>query len=154
MSSYSLVWHSKPSGGIVTAFPSSFYIGLENSPDHKLVAICLPVCGMPRWRSGKGSACQCRRHRRCGFNPWVTKIPWRRKWQPTPVLLPGNFHGQRSLEGYSPWGHKEHLSEQAPGFYLTREASSCPGYKLITQWGSLVGCCLWGHTGSDTTEVT
>ena len=37
---------------------------------------------------------------------WVRKIPWRRKWQPTPVFLPGNFHGQRSLADYSPWGHK------------------------------------------------
>ena len=45
--------------------------------------------------------------RRHGFNPWVTKIPWRRKWQPTPVLLPGKAHGQRSLVGYSPWGRKE-----------------------------------------------
>ena len=44
---------------------------------------------------------QCRRPR---FNPWVGKIPWRRKWQPTPVLLPGKFHGLRSLVGYSPWG--------------------------------------------------
>jgi len=35
------------------------------------------------------NACQCRRHRRCGFDPWVGKIPWRRKWQPTPVFLPG-----------------------------------------------------------------
>ena len=35
------------------------------------------------------------------------QIPWRRKWQPTPVFLPGEFHGQRSLAGYSPWGHKE-----------------------------------------------
>ena len=42
-----------------------------------------------------------------GFNPWVGKIPWRRKWQPTPVPLPGKSHGQRSLVGYSPWGHKE-----------------------------------------------
>ena len=40
-------------------------------------------------------------------NPQVGKIPWRRKWQPTPVFLPGEFHGQRSLAGYSPWGHKE-----------------------------------------------
>ena len=40
-------------------------------------------------------------------SPWVRKIPWRRKWQPTPVFLPGEFHGQRSLAGYSPWGHKE-----------------------------------------------
>ena len=50
---------------------------------------------------------QFRRHRRCGFGPWVRKIPWRRKWQPTPVFLPGKLHGQRSLVGYSPWGHKE-----------------------------------------------
>ena len=44
---------------------------------------------------------------RCGFDPWVWKIPQRRKWQPTPVLLPGESHGQRSLVGYSPWGRKE-----------------------------------------------
>ena len=47
---------------------------------------------------------QCRRHR---FNPWVRKIPWRRKWQPTPIFLLGEFHGQRSLAGYSPKGSKE-----------------------------------------------
>ena len=41
------------------------------------------------------------------FSPWVRKIPWRRKWHPTPVLLPGKSHGRRSLVGYSPWGHKE-----------------------------------------------
>ena len=40
-------------------------------------------------------------------DPWVGKIPWRRKWQPTPVILPGEFHGQGSLAGYSPWGCKE-----------------------------------------------
>ena len=45
--------------------------------------------------------------KRCRFNPWVGKIPWRREWQPTPVVLPGESHGQRSLAGYSPWGHKE-----------------------------------------------
>ena len=41
------------------------------------------------------------------FNPWVGKIPWRRKWQLTPVFLPKNSHGERSLAGYSLWGHKE-----------------------------------------------
>ena len=41
------------------------------------------------------------------FNPLVVKIPWRRKWQPTPVFLPGKSHGQRSLVDYSPWGHKK-----------------------------------------------
>ena len=49
----------------------------------------LPKCGRP------------------GFDPWVEKISWRRKWQPTPVLLPGKSYGQRSLVGYHPWGHKE-----------------------------------------------
>ena len=42
-----------------------------------------------------------------GLDPWVGKIPWRRKWPPTAVFLPGESHGQRSLAGYSPWGHKE-----------------------------------------------
>ena len=47
------------------------------------------------------------RHKRCGFNTWVGKIFWRRKWQPAPVFLPGKFHGQRSLVGYSSRGRKE-----------------------------------------------
>ena len=57
--------------------------------------------------SGKESTCQCRRHKRLWFNPWVRKIPWNRKWQPIPIFLPGKFHGQRSLARYSPWGCKE-----------------------------------------------
>ena len=48
-------------------------------------------------------ACQCRR---CGFDPWVGKIPWRRNWQPTLVFFPGKSHGQKSPVGYSPWGCK------------------------------------------------
>ena len=61
---------------------------------------------LPRWLSGKESTCQCRRCKRCRFDPWIGKIPWRRKWQPTPVLLPGKSHGRRSLAGYSPRGSK------------------------------------------------
>ena len=49
----------------------------------------------------------CLQRRRPMFSPWVGKIPWRRAWQPTPVFLPGESHGQRSLEGCSPQGHKE-----------------------------------------------
>ena len=45
--------------------------------------------------------------KRCRFSPWAWKIPWRRKWQPTPIFLPGESHGQRSLAGYSLWGLKE-----------------------------------------------
>ena len=60
--------------------------------------------GFPGGAHGKESAWQCRRHKRHRFDPWVGKIPWRRAWQPTPVFLPGEFHGQRSLVDYSPWG--------------------------------------------------
>ena len=58
------------------------------------------------------------------FDPWVGKIPWRRKWQPTPVFLPGESHGERSLVGYSPRGHKDlDMTEQLhfhfqPAIYL------------------------------------
>ena len=60
--------------------------------------------GLPRWLRGKESACNAGD---TGVNYWVRKIPWKKKWQPTPVLLPGKSHGQKSLEGYSPWGCKE-----------------------------------------------
>ena len=69
---------------------------------------------------------QCRRHR---FNPWVGKIPWRRKWQPTPVFLPGESHGQRSLVGYSPWSLRV-------GYNLATKSthSSVFGGELIQTW--------------------
>ena len=65
------------------------------------------VLGFQGDASGKEPARQCRRRKRCGFDHWVGKIPWRRAWQLTPVFLPEEFHGQGSLVGYSPWGHKE-----------------------------------------------
>ena len=58
--------------------------------------------GLPRWCSGKEFTCQCRRHKRHGFDPWEGKIPWRRTWQPTPVFLSGKSQRQRSLVGNSP----------------------------------------------------
>ena len=60
--------------------------------------LLLITTGLPTWCSGKESACQRRRRKRLSFNPWIRKIPWSRKWQPTPVFLPGKFHGQRSLD--------------------------------------------------------
>ena len=62
--------------------------------------------GFPGGTSGKEPTCQYRRHKRCRFHPWARKIPWRRAWQPTPVFLPGESHGQRSLVGYSLWVEK------------------------------------------------
>ena len=61
----------------------------------------------PGGASGKEPTCQCRRPKRCKFDSWVGEIPCRRVWQPTPVFLSGESHGQRSLVGYSPWRHKK-----------------------------------------------
>ena len=55
---------------------------------------------------GKESTCQCSSCKRCGFDPWVGKIPWCRKWQLYLVFLPGKSHGQRNLVGCNPWGLK------------------------------------------------
>ena len=63
--------------------------------------------GFPGSSAGKESSCQCRGCLRQEFDPWLGKIPWRRAWQPTPVLLPGESYAQRGLVGYSPWGRKE-----------------------------------------------
>ena len=63
-----------------------------------------PHNGLIKWLNSKEFICQFRRH---GFDPWRRKFPWRREWLPTPVFSPEKSHGQRSLAGYSPWGHKE-----------------------------------------------
>ena len=70
-----------------------------------------------RWLSGKESTSQCRRHK---LNPWWRKIPWGRKWQPTTIFLPGKFHGQSSLVGYSPQGCKESDTTEQPTHTHTR----------------------------------
>ena len=64
---------------------------------------CYQAHCFPKWLIGKESVCQWKRR---GFNLWIGKTPWRRKWQPTLVFLPGKSHGQRSLVGYCPWGRK------------------------------------------------
>ena len=61
----------------------------------------------PGGARSKELACQSRRPKRQAFDPWAGKIPCRREWLPTPIFLPGESHGQRSLVGYSPWGRKE-----------------------------------------------
>ena len=61
----------------------------------------------PDFPGGSDGQSVCLQCGRPGFDPWVGKIPWRRKWQPTPVLLPGKSHRWRSLVSYSPWGHRQ-----------------------------------------------
>ena len=104
--------------------------------------------GFPRWCSGKESTCQCKRHKRPGFNLRVRKIPWRREWQPTLVFLLGESCGQRSLVGFtvhevskgeiwlSDWAHT-HTHSQSFGLPLSVSVDSLP-----LSWGShfLVGC--------------
>ena len=64
----------------------------------------------PSWDGGKESSWQCRRPKGLELDPWVRKIPCSRKWQPTPVLSPGECYAQRSLAGYSPRGRKQHAT--------------------------------------------
>ena len=77
---------SSPTVGTVSIFHFSYFYGC--------------VLGFPGGTSGKEPACQCRRHQRRGFNPWARTIPWKRALQSTPVFMPGEPHGQRSLAGY------------------------------------------------------
>ena len=81
--------------------------------------------------SDKEPACQCRRHKRLGFYPWMGKIPWRRAWQPTPGFLPGESHWQRSLVGYSPWNHTESDTTEWLSTYTPR----------ILLWSPILGLC-------------
>ena len=87
-----------------------------------------PLCSalLPEILSGSSQVAQWQRihlqQGRCEFDPWIRKIPWRRKWQPTPVFLPGEFHGQRNLVGCSQWGHnrvKQNLVTKYPSIYLS-----------------------------------
>ena len=72
------------------------------------VRVCLSVCVyMYMGFCGSSAVNSPPKCKSCEFDPCVGKISWRRKWQPIPAFLPGKSHGQRSLPGYSPWGHKE-----------------------------------------------
>ena len=81
---------------LLTEPPGNYTYGLFISKRASQVALVV-----------KESSCQHRRCKRHGFNPWFRKISWRRAWQPSPVSLPGESHGQKSLTGYSPWGRTE-----------------------------------------------
>ena len=69
---------------------------------------------------------------RPGLDPWVRKIPWRRKWQLTPVLLLGRFYGRRSLVGYSPWGCKESDTTEQLHFHFGYKTSHILEYMYLS----------------------
>ena len=84
------------------------YTDFHRPTDRSQIQLCRFIHQYLFYRpNGKESFCQCRKCRRSGFSPWVGKILWRRSQQPTPVILPGKSHEQRSLVSYSPWGRKE-----------------------------------------------
>ena len=73
--------------------------------------VLLLAQGLPGGPSGKELSCQCRRHKRCRFDPWVWEDPLEEVTATTPVFLPGKSHGQRSLVGYSPWVTESDMTE-------------------------------------------
>ena len=90
----------------------------------------------------------CLQCRRPVFNPWVRKLFWRREWQPTPVILPGESHGQRSLEGYSSWGHKELDTTE-----WLAQGANCPWLRITGRdpWdGVPFDCRHWRGCGKST----
>ena len=109
-----------------------------------LLCVVVSQKGLPRWLSGKEPACQRRRRM---FNLWVKKIPGRRKWQRTPVSLPGKLHEQRSLADYSPQGRKEwnktewlsnnSVSETASGEQYRLNSPSLPGPSSVCPYRTL-----------------
>ena len=121
-----------------------------------LLCFCIPslfwlatiwICpfGLPWWL--RRVCLQCGRPR---FDSWVGKIPWRRKWQSTPVLLPGKSHGQRSLVGYSPWGHKQLNMTERLHFHFhfllySGKAKEAEGSLFPTnkKWGTWKGFAPW-----------
>ena len=103
-----------------------------------LFRVTLQLGRLPRWWSGKELTYQCWGCKKHGFSPRVWKIPWRMKWQPTPVFFPGKFHGRRSWEGYRPWGHKE--SDTAEWLSVPFQVLSRA--RCVTVGGRFL-CVLW-----------
>ena len=94
-------------------------------------------------------------------DPWIRKIPWKKAWHPTPVLLPRKSHGWRSLVGCSPWVAKSQtrLSDFTFTFHFHALEKEMATHSSVLAWripetGEPVGCRLWGLTESGTTEVT
>ena len=107
----------------IRALYSSSYFPKNTRPAHNLGSVQFNSV-FPGGSDGRASCLQCGRPR---FDPWVGKISWRRKRQPTPVLLPGKFHGLRSLVGYSPWGPKESDRTQRLHFHFLSEVPQMVG---------------------------
>ena len=128
----------------------------ETEEEESVVELRLSEClpGFPWWLSDKEFACWCRR---CRFYPWVGKIPWRRKWQPTPVFLPGKRYGQKSLVGCSSWGYKELDWTEHACMNICLSSTWVLGYclpsayhsawHLVNNWKNVYWSCVWMNDG-------
>ena len=101
--------------------------------------------GFPGGASDKEPACQCRRCKRCRFDPWIRKISWRRAWQPTLVFLPGEPHGPRGLVGYSPWDHRESDVTRWPTHTHTHEFTTVSNHLSCIHAELLQSCLTLCH---------
>ena len=128
---------------------------------HRCVCVCVCVCvsghrvytlgwtGFPGGASGKEPTCQCRRRNRHKFNPWVRKIPWKRKWQPTPVFLPGESHEQTKPGRLQSIGLQRVWCDWSNLAYTGLNSvppNSCPGFRDGTN--SKESACIVGDLGS------
>ena len=124
---------------------NSLFAYLPNFTRTSCKPVGLKICfldeqQLPRWLSGKESASQCRRCKRRRFNPWVRKVPWNRKRQPTPVFLPGESHRQSSLVGHSQGVVKsrtEHRCNQCKQQSNHLILIGPPIYPELTEWETL-----------------
>ena len=97
--------------------------------------------GFPGGTSGKEPACQYRRHKRCRFNPWVGKIPWRKAWRPFQYSCLENLYRQKSLAGCHPWGCKESDMNEAAEHACTHSLRHTYYYNIIQMLWQLVSIC-------------
>ena len=120
-------WNTGKGPGVVQKSDSEWKMNIPYFPSpYSLRVATINNLGFPGGASGKEPTCQCRRHKRLRSDPWVGKIPWRGKRQPTPVFLPGESHGQRSLTGYSPWRWESDTTEVTePSTYPFRDLYAC-----------------------------
>ena len=109
----------------------NFYWGVCVCLSHSVMSSSLQPHGLCD-ASGKELACHCRRHRRCRFSPWLGKISWRGKGQPTPVFLLGESHGQRSLAGYSALDLKE--SDTTEVTQHVADEQCCVSFCCTAKW--------------------